>query len=547
METIGYDLRQMQRTPLAESHVEALRAAGNVVTHPAGMFVALPGQPADRFIYIEDGEIEVVNPYTNERHLPFTLGPTQFMGEISFLSGGVWSMSLRTVRDTRVIDVPRDTMLTLMSRIPEMSDIIISVFSARRRRQLDERDSSLQLIGEDEDRDIRRIAAFASRNRIPYRSLTLGSPEAEAIAASCSIAAAQPAVIFGRGVVVADPTPDKVARLLGLNLDFRDDEAFDVLIVGGGPAGVAAGVYAGAEGLRALVVEDTAIGGQAGTSSRIENYMGFPTGISGADLVWRGEIQAMKFGTRFAMPRRVARLERLADESFCATFDGGQRIRATAVVVATGVQYRRLPIERLEEFEGAGVYYAATEIEARYSRGMDAVIIGGGNSAGQAAMFLSRSMRCVRVLVRGSSLAASMSSYLSSRLEAEPGIEIEFGAEVIALHGADHLEAVTIRNAKTGATRRVDSRALFIMVGASPNTEWLSGLVKLDDKGFVITGSDAGAPTSPFATSQPGIFAVGDVRAASVKRVASSVGEGSVVISKVWEFVNRKAQLRTSN
>ena len=547
METIGYDLRQMQRTPLAESHVEALRAAGKVITHPAGKFVALPGQAADRFIYIEDGEIEVVNPYTNERHLPFTLGPTQFMGEISFLSGGVWSMSLRTVRDTRVIDVPRDTMLTLMSRIPEMSDIIISVFSARRRRQLDERDSSLQLIGEDEDRDIRRIAAFASRNRIPYRSLALGSPEAEAIAASCSIAAAQPAVIFGRGVVVADPTPDKVARLLGLNLDFQDDEAFDVLIVGGGPAGVAAGVYAGAEGLRALVVEDTAIGGQAGTSSRIENYMGFPTGISGADLVWRGEIQAMKFGTRFAMPRRVARLERLADESFCATFDGGQRIRATAVVVATGVQYRRLPIERLEEFEGAGVYYAATEIEARYSRGMDAVIIGGGNSAGQAAMFLSRSMRCVRVLVRGSSLAASMSSYLSSRLEADPGIEIEFGAEVTALHGADHLEAVTIRNAKTGATRRVESRALFIMVGASPNTEWLSGLVKLDGKGFVITGSDAGAPTSPFASSQPGIFAVGDVRAASVKRVASSVGEGSVVISKVWEFVNRKAQLRASN
>jgi thioredoxin reductase (NADPH) len=547
METIGYDLRQMQRTPLAASHVEALRAAGKVVTHPAGMFVALPGQAADRFIYIEDGEIEVVNPYTNERHLPFTLGPAQFMGEISFLSGGVWSMSLRTVRDTRVIDVPRDTMLTLMSRIPEMSDIIITVFSARRRRQLDERDSSLQLIGEDEDRDIRRIAAFASRNRIPYRSLTLGSPEADAIATSCSIAAAQPAVIFGRGVVLADPTPDKVARLLGLNLDFRDDESFDVLIVGGGPAGVAAGVYAGAEGLRALVVEDTAIGGQAGTSSRIENYMGFPTGISGADLVWRGEIQAMKFGTRFAMPRRVVQLERLADESFCATFDGGQRIRATAVVVATGVQYRRLPIERLEEFEGAGVYYAATEIEARYSRGMDAIIIGGGNSAGQAAMFLSRSMRCVRVLVRGSSLAASMSSYLSSRLEADPGIEIEFGAEVIALHGADHLEAATIRNAKTGVTRRVDTRALFIMVGASPNTEWLSGLVELDDKGYVITGSGAGAPASPFATSQPGIFAVGDVRAASVKRVASSVGEGSVVISKVWEFVNHKAQAGSSN
>jgi thioredoxin reductase (NADPH) len=429
-------------------------------------------------------------------------------------------------------------MLTLMSQIPEMSDIIITVFSARRRRLLDDRDSSLRLIGEDEDRNVRRIAEFANRNRIPYLSLALGSPEAEATARSCSIAPTVPAVIFGRNVVVAEPTPDKVARLLGLHLDFRDDETFDVLIVGGGPAGVAAGVYAGAEGLCALVVEDVAVGGQAGTSSRIENYMGFPTGISGADLVWRGEVQAMKFGTRFAMPRRAALLEKLEDGSFCATFDNGQRLRAKAVVVATGVQYRRLPLDRLADLEGNGVYYAATEMEARYCKGTETVIIGGGNSAGQAAMFLSRSARCVRVLVRGASLAASMSSYLSSRLQADPKITIEYGAEVSALHGAEHLEALTIRDVKTGATRVVDTRALFIMVGAAPNTEWLSGLVKLDAKGFVITGSGEDSASSPFATSLPGVFAVGDVRAGSVKRVASSVGEGSVVISKVWEFVN---------
>jgi thioredoxin reductase (NADPH) len=450
-------------------------------------------------------------------------------------------MSMRAVRDTRAIVVPRAAMLALMSSMPEMSDIIITVFSARRRRQLDDKDSSLRLIGEDEDRQVRCIAAFANRNRIPYTSLALGSPEAEATAQSCSIAPATPAVIFGRGVVVTDPTPDKVARLLGLNLDFRDDEGFDVLIVGGGPAGVAAGVYAGAEGLSALVVEDIAIGGQAGTSSRIENYMGFPTGISGADLVWRGEIQAMKFGTRFAMPRRVTLLETREAGGFCATFDNGHRVHAKAVVVATGVQYRRLPIDRLEAFEGAGVYYAATEIEARYCKGTDAVIIGGGNSAGQAAMFLSRSARCVRVLVRGSSLAASMSSYLSSRLAADPGIEIEFGAEVSALQGKDHLESLTIRNTRTGAARVVDTRALFIMVGALPNTQWLAGLVDLDDKGFVVTGSGAGLAASPYATSCQGIFAVGDVRAGSVKRVASSVGEGSVVISQVWEYVNRKA------
>src|ERR1700734_3526656 len=381
METIGGDLNQMQRTPLAPAHVEALRKAGAVASYPAGTFLTRPGQPVDRFVYIEEGEVEVVNPYTDQRHLPHTMGPTQFMGEIALLNGSAWSMSMRAVRDTRVIEVPREAMLTLMSRIPEMSDIIITVFSARRRRQLDDRDGSLRLIGEDEDRNVRRIAEFASRNRIPYSSLPLRSPEAEAKARSCSIDPTVPAVIFGQNAVVTDPTPDKVARLLGLHLDFRDDETFDVLIVGGGPAGVAAGVYAGAEGLCALVVEDIAIGGQAGTSSRIENYMGFPTGISGADLVWRGEIQAMKFGTRFAMPRRVMLLEKLPDQSFCATFDNGQRVRARAVVVATGVQYRRPPLDRLADFEGAGIYYAATEMEARYCRGMEAVIVGGGNSA----------------------------------------------------------------------------------------------------------------------------------------------------------------------
>jgi len=537
METIGADLRQMQRIPLAPDHVAAIRAAGEIKFYAAGSILTRPGQRVEYFTYLEEGEVEVVNPYTNERHLPHTLGPTQFLGEIAFLNGGYWSFAMRAVKDTRVIAVPRAAMLTLMSQIPEMSDIIITVFSARRRRQLDERDSALVLIGEEADRDIRRIAEFASRNRIPYTSFALGSPEAKATATSCSIAFTQPAVIFGRNNVVTDPTPVSVAKLLGLNHDFVDDELFDVVIVGGGPAGVAAGVYAGAEGLCALVCEDTAIGGQAGTSSRIENYMGFPTGISGADLVWRGEVQAMKFGTRFAMPRRVVQLDHLEDQTYCATFDTGQRVRTRAVVVATGVQYRRLPIEKLVEFEGAGVYYAATEIEARYCKGTEAVIVGGGNSAGQAAMFLCRSASCVQVLVRGASLAASMSSYLTERLDADTGINVNYGTEVIELHGKDHLEAVTVRDVRTGATRKIPSRALFIMVGAAPNTGWLKDLVKLDDKGFVLTGTAIGQ-LSPYATSSSGIFAVGDVRSGSVKRVAASVGEGSVVISKVWDYVN---------
>jgi thioredoxin reductase (NADPH) len=537
METIGQDLKEMQRVPLAPEHVAAMRAEGAEVRYPAGATVFRLGDPIDRFVYIEDGEIEVVNPFSGERHLSFTMGSTQFLGEISFLNGGTASIPLRAVRDTRVIEVPRPAMLRLMSEIPEMSDIIITVLSARRRRQLDAQEGTLVLIGEDVDREVRRIGDFASRNRLPYASFALGSPDADRVAAACALAPGQPAVIFGRDHIVTDPTPEKVARLLGLNSDLPEDEAFDVLIVGGGPAGVAAAVYAGAEGLQALVVEDIAVGGQAGTSSRIENYMGFPTGISGADLVWRGEVQAMKFGARFVMPRRVVKLELLDGGAFCATFDNGQRVRARAVVVATGVQYRRLPIDRLADFEGAGIYYAATEKEARYCRGAETVVIGGGNSAGQAAMFLSRTASHVRVLVRGSSLAASMSSYLSKRLEAHPSIAIEYGAEVVALHGDAKLDAVTVRNTGNGTVRDLPACAVFVMVGAVPNTAWLSGLVKLDSKGFVLTGDPAGG-CSAYATSHRGIFAVGDVRAGSTKRVASSVGEGSVVISKVWEHLN---------
>ncbi|WP_296597011.1 FAD-dependent oxidoreductase [Phenylobacterium sp.] len=514
-----------------------MRAAGAVVTYEAGAVLVKPGQVVDRFVYVLDGEIEVVDPFSEERWSSSTLGATQFMGEISFLNGGAWSMPMRAVRETRVLEVPRAAMLQLMSEIPEMSDIVITVLAARRRKQLEARFSPLVLIGEDQDRDIRRIADFASRNRLPYASHPLGSQAALEVAQRCAIAADAPAVIFGRGHVVADPTPEKVARLLGVNYDLDDDAAFDVLIVGGGPAGVAAAVYAGAEGLDALVVEDTAIGGQAGTSSRIENYMGFPTGISGADLVWRGEVQAMKFGARFLMPRRVASLEEMENGRFCAVFDNGRRISASAVVVATGVQYKRLPIDRLGEFEGSGVYYSATENEARYCRDTAAVIIGGGNSAGQAAMFLSRSADRVHLIVRGRSLAASMSSYLSSRLEADPRITIEYESEVVALDGAERLTSVTIRNRGDGRERDVPTCALFVMVGAEPNTGWLSGLVDLDEKGFVLTGAAVGASSS-YETSKPGVFAVGDVRAGSVKRVASSVGEGSVVISKVWSHLN---------
>ncbi|MCK0169198.1 FAD-dependent oxidoreductase [Jannaschia sp. S6380] len=542
MESLAQDLSTMVRTPLTDDHVARIREIGREMEFGAGeTFVAL-GAPMDRFLYLLEGEAEAVDPVTGGRYGDgSTLGPGQFAGEISFLTGAKSMLAMRAVRDCRFLVADRVPMLELMSRVPEMSDIIVTVLAARRRRLLESNEASLTLIGIDRDRQIAAIAAFAGRNRIPFRALDLDGGEAAEVAQSCSIRPTEPAVVFGKDRVIEAPTPRKIARLFGLDLELESDCVHDVLIVGGGPGGIAAAVYAGAEGLSALVVEDATIGGQAGTSSRIENYMGFPTGISGADLCWRGEVQAMKFGARFAVPRRATALARREDGIFCVTLDDGTETCARAIVIATGVQYRRLPLDRLEAFEGAGVYYAATEIEARFCRGTDVAIIGGGNSAGQAAMFLSRHARCVHLLVRGDSLADSMSSYLSGRLEADEAIRVRYNTEVASLEGNGKLSAIHLKgDGVEPGDDRIASRALFVMVGAAPNTAWLGDQVASDDKGFILTG-DAVGRDSPFATSLDGVFAVGDVRAGSVKRVASSVGEGSVVISRVWDHVAGQA------
>jgi thioredoxin reductase (NADPH) len=544
MEQLGLDLETMRRVPLAKDHVAAICEIGEERTFPAGTIVAEIGDPMDSFAYILEGEIEVVDPRTGERLLSNTLGPTQFMGEIGFLNRGTNYLRMRAACDTRAIIAPREAMLDLMSRVPELSDHIITVFAARRRAQFERQNEAIKVIGADRDPAVQAVERFLSRNRIPFKSYDLDASDRET-AEMCSVVGHEPGVILAGKHKLNPVTPRKLAQVIGLDLDICPQRAFDLLIVGGGPAGVAAAVYAGSEGLSALVIEDTAIGGQAGTSSRIENYMGFPTGISGTDLTYRGQIQAMKFGTRFAMPRRVVGLEKRADGLFCATLDADEtgehdEVCARAVLVSTGVQYRRLPIDRLEELEGKGVYYAATEMEARFCAQTEVVVIGGGNSAGQAAMFLSRSAAHVHLLVRSDSLAASMSSYLSQRLEADPRITIHYSTTMDALHGEDWLEAVTL-SGPDGA-RQVPTRAVFIMIGAAPNTDWLSGLVEADAKGFVMTGADVGR-ASPFETGTDGIFAVGDVRAGSVKRVASAVGEGSVVVSQIWHYLDGLARV----
>lgn len=538
MESLAADLRSMQRTPLAPEHVDALRRHGVEKQYAAGETVLAVGAPQLRFCYVISGELELVNPFTGARHLPHGLGPTQFAGEISFLSGGAVMLGVRAAQDSVVLEVPHADTVRLMASIPEMSDIIMTVFAARRRRSLDDGDSNLTLIGADQTPDMRRVSAFIRRNRLPATELDIGSEQARAAAKLCGIEADTPAVLISSTASVEAPCPAAIARALGMDIALAENTDVDVLIVGGGPGGVAAGVYAGAEGMQALVVDELAIGGQAGTSSRIENYLGFPTGISGADLVWRGEIQAMKFGTRFAVPRRVNALKRQDDGTFCAELDDGFIVNARAVIVATGVQYRRLPLERLECFEGMGVYYAATESEARYCRSTDVVVVGGGNSAGQAAMFLSRTANHVHVLVRGTTLAASMSDYLLSRLQSDPAITIHYQTEIQTLHGDTQLERVDVIDKANDVVSAIDSRAVFMMVGAAPNTGWLEHLVTLDDRGFVVTGTAVERQTQ-FETSCPGVFAIGDVRARSVKRVASAVGEGSVVISEVWAYLER--------
>lgn len=538
MEQLGEDLETMKRVPLADAHVAAIRDIANEREYQAGDIVAEVGEPMDTFVYVLEGEIEVVDPHSRERLLDASLGPTQFMGEIGFLNASSWFLAMRATETTRTLEVGREQMLELMSRIPELSDHVITVFAARRRRQFELKNSAIKLIGADRDPAVQRVERFLSRNRIPFQSYDLDGNDDETVEV-CTLTDHSPSVIIDKDEVMEEPSPRKVAQHLNLDLSIEQDNDVDVLIVGGGPAGVAAAVYCGAEGLSALVVEDTAIGGQAGTSSRIENYMGFPTGISGADLVYRGQIQALKFGTRFAMPRRAEKLERRGDGTFCATLDDGDEVCARAVLVATGVQYRRLPLNRLEDFEGAGVFYAATDMEARFCRNTDAVVIGGGNSAGQAAMYLSRTAKHVHVIVRSDTLAASMSSYLSSRLEADEKITIHYNTTVTDLHGEDHLDAVTL--AGPDGDRKLDTSALFIMIGAAPNTDWLSGLIETDERGFVLTGDAVDRPT-PFETSCDGIYAVGDVRSGSVKRVASAVGEGSVVVSRIWEHVEQSRQ-----
>jgi thioredoxin reductase (NADPH) len=521
--------------------IEALCSVGEERPFESGEVFFDVGQDSYDLVYVKEGAIDIVDRM-NDR-VVITISAPNLVGELGLLMDqGTFFAGIGKEAGTAIV-VPRDALKTLLATVPELSDVVVSAFSARRRLLIEWNEGGLTIVGHEDHPATLRLLQFLSRSRLPHRFVDRSDGDAVAdLGLGDADLTASTFAILGRRDVLVDPSASDLARELNLDLAVGGDVVVDLAVVGAGPAGLASAVYAASEGLSTLVIEDTAIGGQAGTSSRIENYLGFSTGIPGGELAYQGQIQAVKFGARFTVPRRATALSR-DDDGFAITLDDGACVHARSVVVACGVQYRRLPLERLAEFEGAGVYYAATELEARPCASASVVVVGGANSAGQAAMFLSRHAAMTHLVVRGEGLAATMSSYLSERILNEARIRLWTNSEVVRLEGGSALEEVVIRDSREGSETRVEARGLFVMIGAAPNTGWLGDQVDLDAAGFIVTGGENG----PFSTSLPGVFAVGDVRAGSVKRVASAVGEGSVVVAAVHRHLEALREPRVAS
>ncbi|MEO0572846.1 MAG: FAD-dependent oxidoreductase [Bacteroidota bacterium] len=493
------------------------------------------GQDSYPFAFIVRGCLEIVDRVNNKTVVSLQEG--QFIGEIGMLMGQKTFMAGIAGEDLELCVIPNSKLRELLAQEPEFGETLVSAYTARRRLLMEWGDGGIVLIGDASHRKVNKLLEFLERSHIPFRRIDWVDSKVNELREKCDLPNAEVAAIVGDYNVLCEPTPYDIAKALGLDLSLDEDQIFDVLIVGAGPAGLAASIYAASEGLSVLIIEDTAIGGQAGTSSRIENFFGFPKGISGADLAYNGEIQAIKFGARLTVPRRA---EKLISENghFELNFRNGGAVLGKSVVLANGIRYRRLPIAGIKQFEGQGIYYSATKLEARFCTNQEVVIIGGGNSAGQAAMFLSRFAKHTYIVVRGSGLSQTMSSYLSTRILNDKSITLLTHTEIASVHGAETLGKVILRNNGNGEHMEIDTKALFIMIGAVPNTEWLTADLELDKNGFIRTGGELGPGKTPYQSSINGVYAVGDIRSNSIKRVASAVGEGSVVISHLHRYLN---------
>jgi len=538
---------------LSDAELAALGPLGVRRAVSAGEYLYREGDPSYDFYVVLSGAVEIVVNTDGKERVIVRHTPGRFLGELNLLTGQRVYVSARVAEAGEVLALSRDAFRRVIATNASLGDKILAAFLARRAILLSGASSAIRVIGSRFSPESGHVREFLIRNRIPHEWLDPDvDSDVERLLREFQIAPRELPVVIVSGKVLRRLTPGVLADYLGLTVGPLPDGGFDLIVVGAGPAGLAAAVYGASEGLRTLVLEMVAVGGQAGASSRIENYLGFPTGVSGGDLTQRATVQAQKFGASFSSPCTVTSLAEQAGH-FVLRLSNGTEVPGRAVIVATGARYRHLDAVGLERFESRGVYYAATELEARACAGSPAVVAGGGNSAGQAALFLADAGSAVTIVIRGPDLAASMSRYLVDRIEADPRITLRRNTRIVALEGGDSLTGVRISS--SGGEETLAATALFSFIGADPASQWLSGCAGLDDRGFVLTDRSLGrehlkgpwealgrAPL-PFETSHPGLFAVGDVRSGSTKRVAAAVGEGSAAVRSVHEYLafNRSA------
>ena len=537
---------------LTDDQIATLEPRGHRRAVRAGDVLFSEGDRGFCFYVITSGAVEILESSRGRPHSVVIHEANEFTGDVDMLSGRAALVTARAAADGDVLELSAEQLRQAVDEWPELGEIVVKAFLMRRSLLLSDGYEGLKIIGSRFSVDAHRLRDFATRNAIPFTWIDLeGDAQAELLLRQFNIPAADTPVVIGReGKFLRRPSIEALARCAGLDVTLDPAEVHDLVVVGGGPAGLAAAVYGASEGLDVIVLERLATGGQAGTSSRIENYLGFPAGVSGAELTSNALLQAQRFGARITVPGTVARLG--IDEGVrVLTLADGTKLRTRCVLITTGVSYRRLDLPKFREFEGAGVYYAATDMEARLCRGDEVVVVGAGNSAGQAIVHLARYASRVHVIVRGDDLGKSMSRYLVDRVEHIDNVVIHRGAVVSAVEGNGHLGTVGIRD-RSGTETRVKTSALFLFIGADPNTDWLSGCIDLDAKGFVLTGPQLPPDTAdhprwraikrqPFLleTSLPGVFAAGDVRSGSVKRCASAVGEGAITVSFVHQHIGK--------
>jgi thioredoxin reductase (NADPH) len=531
---------------LTSAQVARIATHGTVRPAQQGEVLIEAGTQAMGFFVVVTGRLEVVRAAGGPDALVTAHGPGQFTGEVNMLSGRPSLVTLRVAEPGELVELTRDQLQQLLQTDAELGEIFMRAFILRRVTLIARGVSDVVLVGSTHSADTLRLREFLTRNGHPYTNIDLDRDEGvQELLDRFDFSVTDVPVLICRGRnVLRNPTNQEVADCLGFNMAVDPAKVRDMVVVGSGPSGLAAAVFGASEGLDVLMIEAGSPGGQAGSSSRIENYLGFPTGISGQDLTARASNQAAKFGAQLLVATQATRLACDRKPYTIETRDGA-RIPARTVVIAAGAEYRKLPLADTAKFEGAGIYYGATFMEAQLCRGQEVVVVGGGNSAGQAAVFLAQHARHVHVLIRSNGLAETMSRYLVRRIEEHPAIELRPCTELTHLEGNDHLERVTWRSKITGTNETRDLRHVFVMTGAAPSTAWLQGCVAVDSHGFIKTGTDLTpgdlhAARWPLArapqlleTSLPGVFAVGDVRSGSVKRVASAVGEGSIAVSFV--------------